>query len=190
MDEASKFIAQGLAVLTNPLPHNQNMNSKSHDQSSDDDPPEGSGCGCINMVCAAKVVTRAKDYSSLQPSPGKEPDPPGSPLHIEKPMDKPEAAPRIPKGFLKNSRHNPNARATQNYFVVEDLGHTPCAMSALEALQRCPSQRNALLSSLSVNDDNSSSMIKFETAGLQPRLPYYVSLLIHVECLNMTIKKL
>ena len=31
MDEASKFIAQGPAVLKNPLPHNQNMNSKSHD---------------------------------------------------------------------------------------------------------------------------------------------------------------
>ena len=24
--------------------------------------------------------------------------------------------------------------------------------------------------------------------GIQPRLPYYVSLLIHVECLNMTFK--
>ena len=24
--------------------------------------------------------------------------------------------------------------------------------------------------------------------GLQPRLPYYVSLLIHVKCLNMTVK--
>ena len=38
-----------------------------------------------------------------------------------------------------------------------------------------------------MNDDDSSSMIKFETAGLQPCLPYYVSLLIHVECLNNTI---
>ena len=45
-----------------------------------------------------------------------------------------------------------------------------------------------LLSSLGVNDDNSSSVIKFETVGLQPRLPYYVSLLIHVEFLNMTVK--
>ena len=62
-------------------------------------------------------------------------------------------------------------------------------MSALEVLQSCPSQRKALLSTLGVNDDNSSSMIKFETAGLQPRLPYYVSLLIHVECLNMTVKR-
>ena len=30
-------------------------------------------------------------------------------------------------------------------------------------------------------------MIKFETHGIQPRLPYYVSLLIHVKCLKNTI---
>ena len=63
-------------MLTNPLPHNQNMNLRSHDQSGGEkDPLEGSGCGCINMVCAAKVVTHAKDYGSSQPSPGKEPNP-------------------------------------------------------------------------------------------------------------------
>ena len=45
-----------------------------------------------------------------------------------------------------------------------------------------------MLSDLGVNDDNSSSIIKFETMGIQPRLPYYVSLLIHVQCLNMTFK--
>ena len=109
IDEALRFLAQGPAVLTNPLPHNQNMNSKSHDQSSDEDPSETSGRGCINMVHAVKVVTHAKDYSSSQPNPGKEPDPPGTPLHIEKPADKPEAAPRIPKGVLKRSGHNPNS---------------------------------------------------------------------------------
>ena len=62
-------------------------------------------------------------------------------------------------------------------------------MSALEVLQSCPSQRKALLSSLGVNDDDSSYMIKFETVGHQPCLPYYVSLLVHVECLNMVIKR-
>ena len=61
-------------------------------------------------------------------------------------------------------------------------------MSVLEVLQSCPSQRKALLFDLGVNDDDSSSVIKFETAGLQPRLHYYVSLLIHIECLNMTVK--
>ena len=100
-------------MLTNPLPHNKNMNSRTHDQSGgDQDPPEGSGHGCINMVRAMKVVTRTKDYGSSQPNPGKEPGPPGTRLHIEKPVDKLEVAPRIPKGFLKNSGHNPNARAT------------------------------------------------------------------------------
>ena len=47
-----------------------------------------------------------------------------------------------------------------------------------------------MLSSLGVNNDDSSSVIKFETAGLQPHLPYYVSLLIHVECLNIIIKRI
>ena len=126
-------------MLTNPLLHNQNMNSKSHDQSGDDhDPSETSGRGCINMFRAVKVVTRAKYYTSSQPSPSKEPDPLGSPLHIKKPMDKPKTAPCIPKGFLKCSGHNPNAQAAHNYSIVEDLGHTPCAMSALEVLQSCP----------------------------------------------------
>ena len=62
-------------------------------------------------------------------------------------------------------------------------------MSALEVLQTCPSQRNSLLSSLGVSDDISSSMIKFETHGIQPYLHYYVSILIHVECLNNTIMR-
>ena len=62
-------------------------------------------------------------------------------------------------------------------------------MSALEVRQSCPSQRKALLSALGVNNDDSSSVIKFETAGLQPHLPYSVSLLVHGECLNMIIKR-
>ena len=84
------------------------------------------------MVHATKVVTHAKDYGSSQPDLGKEPPPTESPLCIENPMDKPESVPRIPKGVLKHSGHNPNAQAALNYFVVEDLGQTPCAMSTLE----------------------------------------------------------
>ena len=91
------------------------------------------------MVHAAKVVTHVKDYGSSQPSPGKEPDPLGTPLCIEKPVDKLEAAPHIPKGVLKHLGHNPNAQAAQNCSVVEDFGHTPCVMSVLELLQSCPS---------------------------------------------------
>ena len=55
-------------MLTDPLPHNQNMNSRTHDQSGGDQAPsEASGHGCINMVHATKVVTRAKDYGLSQP---------------------------------------------------------------------------------------------------------------------------
>ena len=59
-------------------------------------------------------------------------------MFIENPTDKPEAPPCIPKGVLKRSGHNPNARATHNYSVVEDLGQTPCVISALAVLQSCP----------------------------------------------------
>ena len=45
-----------------------------------------------------------------------------------------------------------------------------------------------MLSALGVSDDNSSIMNKFETMGVQPRLPYYMSLLINVECLKNTVK--
>jgi hypothetical protein len=54
----------------------------------------------------------------------------------------------IPKGVFKKDSHNPNARATQNYSLVEDLSQTPCAMSTLEVLQSFPSQRKALLTTL------------------------------------------
>ena len=67
--------------------------------------------GCINMVKYSSVVTHAKDYGSSQPDLGKEPTPPESSLRIEKPMDKPEALPHIPKGVLKKLGHNPNDRA-------------------------------------------------------------------------------
>ncbi|MCY6524812.1 hypothetical protein, partial [Actinobacillus pleuropneumoniae] len=40
-----------------------------------------------------------------------------------------------PKGSAKRATINPNARAAQNYSIVEDLGQSPCAMSALEVLQ-------------------------------------------------------
>ena len=85
MEYALKFIAQGPAVFTNPLLNNKNMNSRTVDPScaSGGTPnlPEAiSGHGCINMVKASKVVTRAKYYGSSQPDLGKKPSPPESPL--------------------------------------------------------------------------------------------------------------
>jgi hypothetical protein len=108
------------------------------------------------------------------------------PLQIEKP----EPPPRILKGVLKCSTHNPNARATHNYSIVEDLGQTPCAMSALEVLQMCPSQRNALLSVLGALDPSGSKVIKFDVTDVKPRLPYHVAFQIHVGYSKYTIKRI
>ena len=72
------------------------------------------------------VVAQSRDYSSSKASTGLEAPPP--PLEMNLQIEKPEPSPRILKGVLKHSTHNPNARVTQNYSIVEDLGQTPCAM--------------------------------------------------------------
>ena len=81
---------------------------------------------------------------------------------------------RIPKGAFKKASHNPNARATQNYSVVEDLSQTPCALSALEVLQSFPSQRKSFLTSLGSTETCNLGTIMLDTTDLKPRLPYHV----------------
>jgi hypothetical protein len=78
---------------------------------------------------------------------------------------------RIPKGAFKKASHNPNARAAQNYFVVEDLSQTPCAMSSLEVLQSCPTQRKSLLIVLGSTETCNPSTIMLYTIDLKPCLP-------------------
>ena len=87
--------------------------------------------------------------------------------------------PKIPKYVFQKELHNPNARATSNYSVVEDLSQTPCAMSSLEVLQSCPTQRDALLAALG-SMDSSSLMVKFNSFDVKIHLPYHVSLSIDV----------
>jgi hypothetical protein len=103
-------------------------------------------------------------------------------------IEKPELPPHIPKGVLKCSTHNPNARATQNYSIVEDLGQGPSAMSDLKVLQTCPSQRNALLSALGSLESSGSKLIKFDVTDVKPLLPYHVAFQIHMEYSKYTIK--
>jgi hypothetical protein len=86
----------------------------------------------------------------------------------------------IPKGAFKKDSHNLNARAAQNYSIVEDLAQTPCAMSALEVLQSFPSQRKALLSALGATKTTNSGMIIFDPTDYKPRLPHHVAFQIVV----------
>jgi hypothetical protein len=83
------------------------------------------------------IATRAHDYRLPESTKkGKEATNPPVPLQIEKTMG--ETMTHIPKGAFKKASHNLNARATQNYFVVEDFSQTPCVMSTLEVLQSFP----------------------------------------------------
>jgi hypothetical protein len=190
IEEASRLIAQHPVVLTNPFPHNQNMtsgasNTRNASSGSQNPSAHDGGHQCINMVRSEiSVATRTHDYGSSQPVLGPEPPPPETPLQI----DKPEPLPHILKGVLKCSAHNPNARATQNYSIVEDLGQTPCAMSSLEVLQTCPTQRNALLSAFGSSRPEWLKIIKFDVTDVKPHLPYHVAFQIHVEGMNITIK--
>jgi hypothetical protein len=85
------------------------------------------------MNVNAHLSTRTRDYKMLKfVKKGKEATNPSTPLQIEKVVG--ETMTRIPKGEFKKGSHNPNMRVTHNYFVVEDLAQTPCAMSALEIL--------------------------------------------------------
>jgi hypothetical protein len=84
------------------------------------------------------IDTRAHDYGRPSTAKkGKEAENPSVPLQIERTMG--ETLTRILKGAFKKALHNPNARATQNYSVVEDLSQNPCPMSSLKVLQSCPS---------------------------------------------------
>jgi hypothetical protein len=84
------------------------------------------------------IMTRARDYRMPESvEKGKKATNPLTPLQIDKATS--EMMTCIPKGVFKKDSHNPNARATQNYSVVEDLAQTPCAMSSLEVLKSFPS---------------------------------------------------
>ena len=83
------------------------------------------------------LQTRNKNYETEAPEKGKSIGETYNLLTIEKTV---ETMPKIPKGVFKKALDNPNARAIANYFVVEYLAQTPCAMLALEVLQSCPSQ--------------------------------------------------
>jgi hypothetical protein len=171
-------------VLTNPFQHGKNLTqaSTSAEGGSQETcpPPNNSSSANVYMVRGdALIMTRAHDYSKPSTSEkGKEAKIPSLPLQIEKTLG--EMMARIPKSAFKKDSHNPNARATQNYSVVEDLSQTPCAMSALEVLQSCPTQRKYLLTALGSTETCNLGTIMLDTTDLKPRLPYHFAFQIVV----------
>jgi hypothetical protein len=127
----------------------------------------------------ALIKTRAHNYSKSSASEkGKEDEIPSLPLQIEKTLG--ETMKRIPNGAFKKASHIPNARATQNYSMVEYLCQTPCVMSSLEVLQSFPAQRKALLTALGSTETCNLGTIMLDTTYLKPHLPYHVAFQIVV----------
>jgi hypothetical protein len=157
-------------VLTNPFPHGKNLTQASTNV---DGGSQGSPSLSVNPLTSnvymlkgeSHIATRAHDYRT--PSiveKGKEVENLYVPLQIERTMG--ETMTHILKGAFKKASHNPNARATQNYYVVEDLSQTPCTMSTLEVLQSYPSQRKALLASLGSIETCNLGTITLDTTDL------------------------
>jgi hypothetical protein len=124
------------------------------------------------MNIDAHLSTKTRDYKMPKSiEKGKEASNPLTPVQIEKTVG--ETMTRIPKGVFKKASHNPNVRATENYFVVEDLAQTPCTMSSLGVLQSFPSHRKALLSALGATEPSNLGNIFFDPIDHKLRLPYH-----------------
>ena len=74
---------------------------------------------------------------------------------------------------------NPSVQAAQNYNIIEYLAQAPCAMSTLEVLQQCLSQRKTLLSALGVVDPANSNCIMFNLDYFKMRLSHNLAFQIH-----------
>jgi hypothetical protein len=109
------------------------------------------------------------------------PAPIGQPLMIPRPNAEP--IPRIPRRNV----HNPHAKAAHNYSLVDDLAQSPAAISVLEVLQTCPSQRKSLLSALGALDTADTQLITFGSDNGEPRLPAQVAFQIPVKIWNTTV---
>ena len=67
--------------------------------------------------------------------------------------------------------NNPTTRVSFNYNIVDDLAQYPLAMSTLEVLKTCPSQRKALLYDLGVIKPSVYRLITFDLDQGEPRIP-------------------
>ena len=97
-----------------------------------------------------------------------------------------EAPSHPSKGTLRCT-HNLNAQASQHYNIIEDLAQAPCAISALEVLQSCPSQRKALLQAIGAIDSVDASLLSFDPENSEPCLPHSIALQISFGCLRKKV---
>jgi hypothetical protein len=173
-------------VLTHPFPQQQSLVSQTPTPggSSNQSHDEASTSAHIYMFNGINLTTHTTTYDMLikldkvKPTNGPLPDPLPSvvsppfaspfsgPLQIEKPSF--DSILHLPKSTIHKSSFNPSSRAAPNYNIVEDLAQALCAMSALEVLQHCPSQRRTLLAAIDTFNPESSNNLMFNLDDHQP----------------------
>ena len=137
----------------------------------------------IGISTQAKTYDQPKRCSSTKETPST--SQPDNSLTLEKPTFKLPSRPS--KVTFRQTMHKFNTWATYHYSIVEDLAQAPCAMPALEVLQSFPTQRKALLSTISGVDPSGSSLISFDFENCEPHLPPLVTFMLNIGCLGKTI---
>jgi hypothetical protein len=168
---------------------------------------EASTSAYIYMFNGINLTTLSKTYNTLgNPDKGKDTNdtdtllypspssisppsvnPLSGPLQIEKPTFGSILCP--PKSTNCKATFNLSSRATQNYNIVEDLAQASGAMSALEVLQHCPSQRRTFLAAIGVVDPESSNHIMFNLDNYASRLSHHISFQVDVVVHNQQIHR-
>jgi hypothetical protein len=196
--QAQQYAQQPPAVLQNPIPHQGVINTQ---QDAQHPPPQMGQYHNPNNPAERTILltseeeillqTRNRQYpptaESTPTSTEANPTPTGPPLVIPRPSAEPPL--RIPRIPLRRNVHNPQARAAHNYSLVDDLAQSPAAMSVLEVLQTCPTQRKSLLSAMGAVDPADTRLITFDLDNCEPRLPAAVAIQIPVKIRNITVHR-
>ena len=158
-----------------------------------DQPPSDSGTHHLLMMSSDEVnlQTRRNQYGSTpEAQPAHTPTnthPTDQSLRIPPPPL--DGAPKAPRFPLRRINNNPNARAASNYNIVDDLAQSPAAMSALEVLKNCPSQRKTLLSAIGAIDPHDSQLMAYDLDHSEPRLPSNLSFQVTVSIRNFVVHR-
>ena len=76
-----------------------------------------------------------------------------------------------------------------SYSIMDYLAQTPTAMSGLEVLKTCPTQREALLAALRAIDPSDSKLIIFDIENGEPRMPSTIAFQILVSIQNLVVHR-
>ena len=148
----------------------------------------------IDLTTRGKTYDLVPNMKTSENAKGKNPvdensftPPPNGFFHIEKPIS--DTILRPPKNTIRKAVFNPNARAAQNYNIVEDLAQAPCAMYALEVLQNCPAQRKTLLAALGAIDSVNSNHLMFSLDNFKTRLSHQLAFQINTSICGKNIHR-